>query len=628
MKPFACPIRLLLFFAFGFGVVHLQNAQSRDSVLYTKQIRQAYLAIVNLAPENPDSAYVLAKVLINEARSDNYPQLASGYFGLAEAYFYMQAYDSARVGYEKALEGYKQIGDSARMAASFNNIGLLHYYQSNYKKALDAYEASLDLEKQLKNPMGMAQCHQNIGIIYANWKLPSSAMNHYQSAMEIYESLGKVASLAELANNIGVIQVKLSHYKEALQSYKKSYQSFKSIDDQRGLASVTSNLGQLFLKRKQFDRALAYFDEAMAYFESTNDRLRIIHTYSSVGDAFYEMGQAEKALEYYFKAELINRDIGNKNLQKDNLFDIYEAYTRLKDYEKANRALVEYYELKDSIFSEDKFNKLVELEKKYQTEKSQKELIALKAKDQRRQLIVWALWIILILMSVIVYVIFRIQRMKYRQRRVLLEQKILRTQMNPHFIFNSLSALQCMILDEKADEAVDFVAEFSGLMRLVLQYSKEETISLKKEEEILDYYMRLQNRRFSNKVNYKIEIDSSLQVDRVLVPPMLVQPFVENAIEHGELSQKEGGEIKVSFARQNNNLELVIEDNGIGVLSARSKKRHSAHKSMAMEITRERLRLLYNNASDKRFDLELEDLSASGQSGTRVKFHIPYQELN
>ncbi len=604
------------------------QTQGNDSILYSDELKQAYLTIVNLAPEDPDSAYMLAIELLEGGSFSDYPRRGLGYFGLAEAYFYRGSFDSARIAYSDALVAYKEIGDSARLAASYNNIGLIYSYVPDYRKALDAYEASLALEELLNNTMGIAQCHQNIGVVYVNWGLYARAEEHYAKALSLFEALNDSSAIADLANNMGIIQVELNNYDAALSFYKKSYLAFKKINNESGLASVTCNLALLFKYQAQYDRSLHYLYEAIDLFKGLNDRRGLTYAYSSLGNVFHLMGDESKALEYYLFVEKENENMGIRNLQKDNLYSIYEVYSAMGNYQKANEALVEYHTLKDSIFSEEKFSKLVEMEKKYHSEKSQNEILALKAKDEKRQLVMWALFVVFVMATVIIYVVYKIQRIKERQRRLLLEQKILLTQMNPHFMFNSLSALQCLIMEEQTADAVDFVAEFAGLMRLVLQYSKEEMISLKKEEEILDYYMSLQNRRFSHKIAYKIEMDPALQIDKVLVPPMLAQPFVENAIEHGELSEYADSTIRVSFRREADNLECVIEDNGIGVLNARSKNKRSNHKSMAIDITRERIRLLYQSSSIKAFDLLVEDLSEHGRNGTRVKFNIPYQELN
>jgi sensor histidine kinase YesM len=141
--------------------------------------------------------------------------------------------------------------------------------------------------------------------------------------------------------------------------------------------------------------------------------------------------------------------------------------------------------------------------------------------------------------------------------------------------------------------------------------------------------MSLQNRRFDNQINYKIDFEESIELNRVLIPPMLTQPFLENAIEHGELT-KTDSYIHVHFQRSNNSLELSIEDNGIGIKRSLEKNKLSGkkHKSVAMGLTKERLELMNSSENNQSVTLTVEDLSKYGRKGTKVIFTVPYITFN
>ena len=205
---------------------------------------------------------------------------------------------------------------------------------------------------------------------------------------------------------------------------------------------------------------------------------------------------------------------------------------------------------------------------------------------------------------------------------MLLEHKVLRTQMDPHFIFNAMSALQCYIMDDKPDEAIRFLSDFSALLRLVLQYSKDELIPISKEKKILEYYLSLQNKRFDNKIKFEINIDEQLLTSDAVIPPMLAQPFIENSLEHGGLMQFEDAKIWVSLQKVSNRVHLTIIDNGVGIEKSLLKAKEHTHKSMATTITHERLKLLNSNQKEK-VDLSIQDLSHIGGRGTKVEFSIP-----
>ena len=210
-----------------------------------------------------------------------------------------------------------------------------------------------------------------------------------------------------------------------------------------------------------------------------------------------------------------------------------------------------------------------------------------------------------------------------------MEQKLLRTQMNPHFIFNSLGAINTFIQEDKSDEASDYLIKFSRLTRLILNNSRKEYISLDEEINTLKYYMDLQNMLSDGTINYNINVDEKLDLKNAKVPPMLAQPFIENSLKHG-FKNKEGlKEINVKFSKSKNSNALLFEvqDNGIGINKAKEAKTQTDenHESFAMQITEERLTNLNKYRSEK-IKIHLEELiNTEGIiSGTLVNFTIPY----
>ncbi|TAJ14878.1 hypothetical protein DMA11_03905 [Marinilabiliaceae bacterium JC017] len=618
------PLLLLIFFSW---ILFSSNNGSGDSIP-DRQLNELALKAVKLAPDQPDSARYLAYYVLGAGKAGNKPLMANGHFALGEAYYYLQEYDSALTAYETSRDLYLVVKDTSRLAAAYNNIGLLCFFKARYDRALDAYKASLELEEKRNNRLGIAQSHHNIGMIFGRWEHYDQLSEHYGIAIEIYKELGEEESVANLNNNLGVIRARQNEYTLAFDYYKKAYKAFKQLKNASGQASVLSNLGNLFENQEHFERARDYYGKAQVLFEQLNDRRGLVYTYSSIGKMYVKLKDTENALKYLLLCEEENADLGIRHLQKDNLYDIYQSYTSLGEYKDANRVLENYHAIKDSIYNEEKYARMVELEKKYQLQKNQKELIALKARTEKRMLVFKGTIVFFVLLIAFIVTLVVHTRLKEKQRRLTLEHKILRNQMNPHFIFNALSGIQCFILDNQTEVACDFLADFSGLMRMILQYSHEEQIPVSKEKQILNYYLSLQNRRFGDKIKFRIDADDDIAEDHVMIPPMLAQPFIENAIEHGELARRDNAKINLRFSKEEDRLVLTIEDNGIGIDQAKKKKRKNGHKSMAMEITRERLKLINSNSKGSRIDLQIEDLSNRGKTGTRVEFFIPYIVLN
>jgi LytS/YehU family sensor histidine kinase len=159
-------------------------------------------------------------------------------------------------------------------------------------------------------------------------------------------------------------------------------------------------------------------------------------------------------------------------------------------------------------------------------------------------------------------------------------------------------------------------------MRLILENSPKEFIPIAIEEEILNKYLTTQKSRFENRFNFVIHIEENLFFKRAMIPPMITQPFIENAIEHGQLHTVENGLITISFKENNNLLEISITDNGIGRLKAGKKKKNKTHNSMALNITNERIQIL-NKKYKSKGSLTIQDLNQENNSGTSILIYLP-----
>jgi LytS/YehU family sensor histidine kinase len=185
-----------------------------------------------------------------------------------------------------------------------------------------------------------------------------------------------------------------------------------------------------------------------------------------------------------------------------------------------------------------------------------------------------------------------------------------------------------MVLDNEPDEASKYLTDLTRLIRKVLQYSREDKITLKQEKELLEQYFKLQNKRLNDKIRFNIVCASDIPEDKTLIPPMLAQPFIENAIEHGELTKYDDGMITLSFKKTDGRLILEIEDNGVGINNTKGNGNDKNYKSMAFSITRERLKLLNYDSKHFASELKIVDLSKENKRGTRIEFSIPFETIN
>ncbi len=249
--------------------------------------------------------------------------------------------------------------------------------------------------------------------------------------------------------------------------------------------------------------------------------------------------------------------------------------------------------------------------------------------------------VFLILIILSVYIFDRYQKIRkkhlWEKQKLLFEkqvfelkQKALSLQMNPHFIFNTLNSIQTFILKNNTDQAIQFMGKLSQLMRLILTGTREVYVPLMNEIKILSHYLDLEKIRFQNKFEYSIHVDNTIDSEFIGVPPMLVQPFVENALLHGIMHKKEIGHIKITFKQTNENIVCIVEDDGVGREVAARIKRESGlgHSSRGIAITTDRLNLFEEkNIKQKRISIS-DIVDADGTvAGTRVDVLLPFIEL-
>ena len=244
--------------------------------------------------------------------------------------------------------------------------------------------------------------------------------------------------------------------------------------------------------------------------------------------------------------------------------------------------------------------------------------------------------------SLIILVVFSLASLFYylrlkniRQKKVEAESRALqselqalRLQMNPHFIFNSLNSIQSYITDNKQELASEYLALFARLIRKILDNSRKQAIPIAKEIETLEIYLTLERVRFDNQFDYKFDIDPNVDVHWLTIPPMLIQPYIENSIKHGLRPKSSGGTIIIGMKMIDEiNMLCWIQDNGIGRKKALELKnqRLTSHKSIAMEATKDRLEIL-NSLRKQKVSVKVIDLYNNNEAlGTKVELIIPIE---
>jgi len=536
--------------------------------------------------------------------------------------------------YKRTTEKFLALKDTSAAAGTMLNAGSEYFDVGEYKKGLNYSIDALKLKLLCGDSTNLSAYYHQIGSIFnavgnkEKWKEYLLQANELANKDERY---GDFYRRMDILNELGAYYFSLGNYNFAKKYYDTLYVESSKRDYLVGITAALSNLVPILIKQKKYSEALLRSKKALALSERTEKIYRIIHNsietakieiyLKKFGDAEKHLKRAEElALKYNFPAEQI---LIYKYLS--------ELYSKKGYYKTSLKYLNRYIVLKDSIQGEKTKQKIAELEAKYQTERKDAQINLLnkdnllkqkRIETQRQTTIILILFFLFVL---VIIILFYFQTKLKAQNRILeVNQKLLRTQMNPHFIFNALLAIQNYVLKNKKFEASDYISQFALVMRTILENSRKDFITLDKEIELLKNYVSLQQLRFENSFIFKFEMDNKINPENIKIPPMLVQPFIENAIEHGlRKSDIDEKILSVKYLLVENNLKIVIEDNGLGIEKANKNIKEKKHRSYAMEITKERLTNITKLFKIK-IDISIQDLSLfENMNGTRVELIIP-----
>ncbi len=559
----------------------------------------------------------------------------------------------------------------------YNLVGKRCRNKSFYAKAMSFHNNALFIAEEMDDPYLMAEIYNQIGTVYRRIDENAKALDMHMKSLLIAEANLDSFHISSAINGMGNVSYNLNRNLSAIEYFQRSLDISRKMNNKLGMAINTNNIGDVYQKINSLDSALFYHFESLDYNSQINSRIGQTICYNSIGSVYTSKKQYRLALDYLFKALEANLESGDgmyisisyTNIGKTYLDDNHpdDAITYLNKAldqaisigskytaEEASKYLSQAYELKgmykkaleynqlsteyrDSTLNEKNIFHLTMAEDDYQNilrklqmEELSKQTVLQKTMLSKQKFYFIIAIIIIVVILFITFLIIYQTRLRNRYRTLKFQQRLLRSQMNPHFIFNALSAIQVFILENDMTKSSRFLSDFSKLMRQVLRSSNYEYISITEEIEILQYYLNLQQLRFSPPFKYHLEVDEELKNMNVLVPPMLVQPFVENSIEHGLKPIGNGGEIFIRFMKRNKGIEIEVEDNGLGIDYTNNINKHGKkHESMALKITKERLDIIEKDTKLKTiFEVYDKRRKEVNQQGTIVRFVLPLLQYN
>ncbi|MET1258355.1 tetratricopeptide repeat protein [Flagellimonas sp. DF-77] len=477
---------------------------------------------------------------------------------------------------------------------ALNSIGNLYSTLGQYDLAISQFQRALQLEEELNNTLGLAINNQNIGECLMFKGDLEGALDRYRRSLALNDDINNDFGRVICQNSIAQIHLKQGEAEKALELLERIKAPATELGDKFLLSSVLINTGWALLEANRLNEAEGYMKQGLDMAVESNLPSMIIFGNQHLSDLEHAKGNDRKALEYYKEADRMDKAIINE-----------------RNVRYMNDIILKYQ-------TEKKNNQISDLAK-------ENELVRLRLRKNQTTILVSALLIGLI--GTILFIMYRQYQSNQEKRVIGLEQHMLRSQMNPHFLFNSLNSIKLYIINNDKKNAVHYLNKFSKLVRRILEGSSMKEIALAEELETVELYLNIEKIRFSDEINYDINIADGLNPELIKIPSMVLQPFLENAIWHG-LSAKEGEKNIWLNITNKDDMHLLISviDNGVGRKASERLKesRVLKRKSVGIDITKERLA---NFAKDFQNDFNVEILDLFDDQGmpkgTKVVLEIP-----
>ena len=532
-----------------------------------------------------------------------------------------------RVYAEEALEISQRVQFAKGEGLAYNSIGAYHLQVGNLEKALFFV---LEAEKVYKNAgdfsANLLAVYNNLGIIYNRTGETQKAIAVYKSAIKLAEKEGIAQSQAILYNNLGSAYDNLKYYDSALWAFEKVEEVSLKAGIQVGVMMAKSNLGSVYFSLGQLVKSEDEYLSGLKIAEEGQYTRNIATILIGLAEVYAAQEKWEVSEEYYKRGLQIAEEIQSWPLIEDGYAGMATVQEKRGHLSEALQSFRKWQQARDSILTQEKVETLEELKARYESEKKEAEILSLSQKNeiqslelaQKNQFLIFG-GIGVILFLSLGYSYFQRKKLRSEAQMVEIEQRFLRSQLNPHFIFNALSSIQNFMLKSEGKTASRYLGKFSKLMRQVLENSRMEFIPLEEEIRMLENYLEIQKILVQKEFDFQIQCHEPLVQDQVSIPPMFVQPFLENAIQHGLLDS--GGIIEVDFRLAGDYIEILVRDNGVGLYATSQAKEN--HRSLATSIIQERI-ANYNRKLRTRIQLKMSDRSGQNEQGTEVQLLVPY----
>lgn len=557
-------------------------------------------------------------IRIAEERGDDL-LLARGYLGAGQAIWYQNRFTRAIDTVSMAVSLFRKYQDDRdnkmMLSSSLRILSNIYDQVGNYEKAFQTISEALYLQQKSDDRQNTILSLVQLAKLYVNIGDYATALHYFNQAIDMHPRPGNY-EFRELHTELGRLYAAREMYDSALYHYRLSVPRHPSPKN------VYLWIGESYLQQRRYDSAESYLRKALIEGDIPNSAV-MLQAMIDLGETLMYTSRNDSALVLANDALAMATEKDRRQHRRDAFRLLAMLYEKRGNNDLAYASFRRYVSLKDSLLSEQFKGRLYAF-KQGQEETTHKAEMALLKNKQRvlvgSIIVLTAAGLFIILLLVLRY---KNRSLELQRRSSEMEMQALRAQMNPHFIFNCMSAINHFILNNETDKASDYLTRFSRLIRLVLANSEKASITMEEEIAMLKLYLEMEQLRFAHAFEYRISYDSTIRPSEIMVPSFILQPFCENAIWHGLLHKEGPGLLLVDFVAKHNIITCTITDNGVGLTRAAEikKRKVEEHIPFGHKLAAERLSL-FNNGRPVPGSFIIEDVvNDKGEvTGTRVVF--------
>jgi len=595
-----------------------------------------------------DSAMKYRRLALKRFKDYGFPEqninIPNQYCYIGTIYREQGDFESAKEYISKSLELRQCNGDSLGVGICLDEMAVSAMLQGQYQESiqycLEALQWKSCVHDSRINPLRRAQQIESksetyiiLGQVFADWNKFDDAMLYYDTAIMLNHQVAYKRGEAKVEYYRGEAWQKKGEQDTAFKYLRRSLELSESMQNAPLMAKVLTGIARLYVMQGRMNDAIEHFETALNIYLEEGFTRELPEIYLGLGRIMILKDERSVAMDALQNAYDASSSMGMINIQADAAYIMAELYEDKGDIHQANRYLKDYIVFNDSVFSIETHKQFAEMQAFHESQQKELEILQLEQTNKlsslradRNQYIIISLGGIVIIILLFAVLFIRQIRIHNDQKILINQQQLFRSQMNPHFIFNSLTNIQHYIFSKDSLSAGKYLAVFAKLMRSILNNSRKEIISLRDEIATIEQYLKLQQLRMEDKLEYDIEVDERLDPDLIEIPPMLAQPFIENSIEHGIRNKEGKGTVRIRIKKDEECIIYEVEDNGVGRSKASELEadKQKDHESMAVSLTRSRLQSLWGRKKPENV-LQIIDLEGTtgNPCGTLVRFKVP-----